>query len=240
MSRARANREQDKETFLLQNPDFDLILTTVGESYDGEDGFTIEEELVGDGVFTHNTQPFTTDPAIGTVTDSTLGPFAGIDGFNPPDGVDTLLLESPPIFSGANLGLTADGIGVLSADEIEAGGQSPFPDGFDTINDSEVLEFFVGGFNPVPTGTGAGFNFLVQDGSGTVELLLVNFNEQQGGPNILASQKFTADVGAGATEGGLSGGLEGGFDAAYIGVTGDLEITVTGIGLSGDFDTAPF
>lgn len=245
MSRARARKQQEAEEFFTQNPElrpepegppevnlgtFEVV-TQVGNGL----VFPQNSPAVGDAkvlrdVFTDGQGGFgqqsgqTIDATQGATTFGfTEGVAAFTYGVEIEGGIQAL--NGPMIFEeGDLLGLSDDGIGVLSKDEQIQGGQDPFPDVFDRINDDEFLvldaqiEF-----------EAIGYNFLVHEGGGTVELVMIGLE-----PGEITREVVEVDNGFQGF-GGISAEPDFDFAAAYLGVTGSLQISVVGIGYDGEF-----
>ena len=155
-----------------------------------------------------------------------IGLLFATDDLDPDDGGG--------IFS-ADLTLTEDGFGVLTDGDDE--------DTFFTLDDDEGLVFFVGpgGPGPVPVlpflfGGGVEFevDYMVTGGSGMLEIVMEGFDILEDGYFIETDTSNA--LGAGDT-GSFSGNLDNGglFEAAGVGVTGSLEVVITGINVKTNF-----
>lgn len=245
MSRARARKQQEAEEFFQENPDLrpepegppeiDLstfeVVTSVGTGLATTIGGLVNNAFVLRD-FQGNGAPFgqQSGPTIsavengGTVQTISFG-VAGSTFSGEVEGGIGAITGAESLAPGSGIGLSNDGLGVLGEDEQDQGGQDPFPDGFDRINDDEILAF-----DFIARSDGTGFNFQVHEGSGTVELVMI------GGDGNIVRESVAVDDGFQGV-GGVA--VEtGGFPAfsTYIGVTGDLEISVVGIGYSGEVD----
>lgn len=249
MSRARTRKQQEKQDFLKENPDlvpqpetldlsmFELqIQVGTGPIHaQGEEGFFIPVTSQGENETPLSAHSLLGDfgsvAGVGTVTHLSFGPGGTVFGFLHDAGIEDPSVISAPGLNLQYLGISGNGFGVLSQDEYTDGGFNYLADGFDTISGNEVLLVGNSGRDSEPTDE-LGFNFLVEGGSGTVQLIL---EQDEGGPvGDRLQERFSVTVNPGDTEGSLRGSLPE-FDVAFIGVTGDLEITVAGIGMTGDF-----
>lgn len=113
--------------------------------------------------------------------------------------------------------------------------EAPF---FKFMGPIEVIPHMDGEFGPKPEFglTGFGIDFTVLNGQGSVEMALIDFDSDDEEPMFFSqaasgSSRRTSD-------GNLEADLQNGdtFDVALIRVTGSLEIAVTGIDVSSNFD----
>lgn len=247
MSRARARKQQETQQFFEENPE----LAPPGPEGPPEvdlSGFELViEPGLGDvdflGAVAENRAVLLESYNDGPVDEQRFASFelASQDGVGTTgtsiDGADTFMasrdvpggittLQGRTIFPPERVGVSEDALGVSSDEEIAAAGEDPFADGFDRINDDEVLLIEVGLGRDIDE---MAFNFIVHEGAGTVEMLMISQGSNSGTTRIVET------VEDGFTAGGLQGTFAGTGTTAYIGVTGDLEISIVGIGLDGQF-----
>ena len=239
MPRRRAERQQEKEEFLQQNPELIRVetrievVTTEGE--DGEDT-DIDVEISQEG-FPPETldldDPLEFENGF-LVDDLSLFPFAIIAG----DGLNLSNLDDEP--DQALLSITESGFGVASRDElnidpdadgedlsvdiVESDEDDELPDGAGTISDDEGL--FILSF----AASSLGIDFMVT-GRGSVQLTAGLIGEDDQGEEELVTEVFQTPRGA---EPGDVFRLEVEDPSAFIfgaalTTTGTAEVSILGI-----------
>lgn len=168
------------------------------------------------------------------------------------DGVDEGHNGPPPR---EKLVLSEHGFGVAIKGEGPGGGNGLDTEDF-ALDDDEALQFFITPFGLAPAiegfgegehyypgGTDFGIDFTVLDGSGTVEIHLLEAFPFFKGPLDLEEAFVLGSATSGTVSGeGTTGSLDADpmmdyvFNAAFITVTGDLQIGVTGIDVTTNFE----
>lgn len=242
MSRARQRKQEEKITFLQENPelvDHDAVLAVEGPDQFGRFGPT--------GSYQGN--PYFADGWLeGEIPgDLTLYGFV----FGGAAQLNAFVTESEIPLSGSFVSTSALGFGVADPEEAEGigfggdGSRSSLTeepvDGAKTLDEGELLMLDITtpkvpknyGVEDGPDlslgATGVSVDFLVIGGSGAVELFGGDSGSAQSvqiGPDQAGQEDTIA----------IFGGPDDPFNAAGITVIGDLEITVTGINYSLNFE----
>lgn len=255
MSRRRAQKEQEKEDFLEQNPELQRYTTRIevvevedGSSDSSSDSFSddgwdseiveYEAEATRDGEAVYSDTD--TDVVLPSLT---LADDVSIDG-------GTLRARSgEEDDEDLYLSLSENGFGAAAEPELDFGyldtyEHSPsemMPNSQDfALDGDEQLVFYSrderkSDFGPESEigpdyelgATEFGIDFTVLSGRGTVELMLVDYSEDERYPDtVQATSAFLRSGQDGSLEVEMP---EGTYDRAYVSVTGSLEIAVVGI-----------
>lgn len=186
----------------------------------------------------------------------------GPEILGPPPGGEIMIMSHP--YSRNLLSLSENGFGVAQSEDMDVHtiprlldepieGPEEMSGGNDYALDGEELLVFEGPFSGIPVGfipymedefghgpdfglTGFGIDFTVLNGQGTVEMALIDFGSYDEEPMFFS--QAAAGTSRRTSDGSLEADLQSGdtFDVALISVTGTLEIAVTGIDVSSNFD----